>query len=655
MRPALRCGPQLRIASQTPPFTPNRRPFATMGWLAGMPLVTVRLNLGLHSARHACSALRSLGRTMNSPQGPIWKFLAVVGACILLALVPLVLNQLARKNAVLPSPAPSMRDVSTRGAVRSRIAPSEEAAALARPTPRVPAGPHDAYEDVTERAGIKFVHQFCDERIANILESNGQGVAVLDYDRDGFVDLYFVNAGPLDGVTHHKPGTKRESNRLYRNRGDGTFEDVTEKAGMAGHGYGSAVAAADYDGDGWVDLFVVNIGQSILYRNKGDGTFEDVTEKAGLSRSGTGIGAVFLDADLDGKLDLFVVNYLTFDRTLSNAANPDVYPGPLSYQPEFNVLYRNKGDGTFEDVSEKAGIRIAGHRAMSACAFDFDLDGDPDLYICNDGTPNLLLINDGKGHFEDVAMKLGVAFNGVGEAAGSMAASVGDCNNDLAPDLFVSRLGYGSLYMGSPRKGPFEDLMAESGLGEITKPFVGWGCNFLDMDNDGDLDAFIANGEAQRVVAMESLLLENDGSGKFSNAADKGGNYFMTKVRGRGSAVLDLDNDGREDIVVTLLGDRPVLLHNRSTNGNNWISLDLTGTKSNREGFGALIRVTAGGKTYLAEARCPSGFLSQSDRRVHFGLAQAKIVDQIEIRWPSRAVQVLTNLPANQVLKITEP
>lgn len=520
-------------------------------------------------------------------------------------------------------------------------------------TPAIPVGPNDLFEDVTEKAGLKFVHQFCDTRIANIIESNGQGFAILDYDKDGFMDIYVVNAGPLDGVTHHARGTQREPNRLYRNRGNGTFEDVTEKAGVAGAGYGSAAAAADYDNDGWPDLYVVNVGRNILYHNRGDGAFEDVTAKAGVGIPGTGIGAVWVDVDNDGKLDLMAGNYLSYDPDYRLYYNPDAYPGPLSYKSEFNVLYHNRGDGTFEDISQAAGIRVPGHRAMSVCAFDYDQDGHEDLYICNDATPNLLLRNDGKGHFQEVGLKAQVAFNALGEAAGSMTAAIGDCNGDLLPDMLVSRLGYGSLYINTaPRV--FLDRMMASGLGAITAQYVGWGSNFLDFDNDGNLDAFIANGDAHHLVGWEGLLLQNTGEGNFVDAADKGGAFFRAKIRARASVVLDYDNDGRMDVLVGALCDRVFLLHNRGNYGNHWLTLDLEGAKSNRDGFGARITLKAGGRSWYSEARCQAAFLSTSDRRVHFGLGSNAKVDELEIRWPSGTVQVLKDVAVDQILKVRE-
>ncbi|HTL66821.1 MAG TPA: CRTAC1 family protein [Lacunisphaera sp.] len=522
-------------------------------------------------------------------------------------------------------------------------------------TPPIPAGADDLFEDVTARAKIDFVQQFCDDRIANILESNGSGIAVLDYDNDGYMDLYFANPGPLARVTHAPPGTKREPNRLYRNNRDGTFTDVTARAGVGGDGYALAVAAGDYDGDGRTDLYVVNVGKNILYHNNGDGTFTDVTDRAGVGDAQTGIGATWLDYDNDGRLDLFVGNYLTFDPDYKLYYNPTSYPGPLAYKPERDVLYRNNGDGTFTDTSEAAGLNaLPPHRTMSVHALDYNRDGHADLYLCNDATPNLLLINDGHGHFHDEAMPHGVAFNALGEAAGSMTAAIGDCDGDRLADIVVSRLGYGSLYMGA-EQGAAADRMMASGLGMLTAQYVGWGCNFLDFDNAGKLDLFIANGDAFRMVGWQSLLLENDGHGNFRNAVDRGGAYFRTPVRARPSVTLDYDNDGRTDLLVGLMGDRPVLLRNRDRSGNHWITLALRGTRSNPAGWGALIEVTADGRTSAEENRCPSAFLSQSDPRVHFGLGRAAAAQTIRIKWPSGTVQTLTDVAADQILEVKEP
>jgi hypothetical protein len=502
---------------------------------------------------------------------------------------------------------------------------------------------------------LDFVHQLADGKLDNIMESDGAGGAFLDVDNDGFMDVYLVNSGPAPVLSDAPPGTPRWPNRLYRNRGDGTFQDVTRHAGVEGHGFGTTAAAADYDNDGYTDLLVVNFDGLILYHNNGDGTFRDVTDKAGLTSKQAGISATFLDVDNDGYLDIFVANYLRYDPAVKNPPGTQApYPGPLLYEPEFNLLYRNRGDGAFEDISERAGIRIPGHRAMSVTALDYDLDGDEDIYVSNDGTPNLLLANDGKGHFQDVAMRCGVGFNQFGEAAGSMGAAVGDCNGDGLPDMFVTRFGNASLYLNSIG-GLFEDRIQFSGILQISSRYTGWGGNFFDFDNDGNLDLFIANGDAHFMRGMPPLLLEGRGDGSFTDASAKGGPLFERPLNARGSGAWDFDNDGRMDLLITSLGDRAVLWRNTGRAGNNWLTVKLEGTRCNRDGFGAKVRVTADGRTLCEESRCPTSYVFQQDPRLHFGLGKSTVAGRIEVRWPSGLTQTLTNVTANQVLKVTEP
>lgn len=522
------------------------------------------------------------------------------------------------------------------------------------PTPPIAAQPGDQFEDVTQRAGIDFVHHFAHRRIANILLSNGAGGAVFDYDNDGWVDLYLVNWGPLEGVTAAPARTPREPNRLYRNRGDGTFEDVTAKAGLEGRGYASAACAGDIDNDGDDDLYIANIGHNLLFRNRGDGTFEDVTENAQMGHAGAGISAAFLDFDRDGWLDLYLVNYLTYIPEKESEQNPGAYPGPLAYAGEANVLYRNRGDGTFEDVTQRAGLHSPGQRGMSVSAFDCDRDGDTDLYVSNDDTPNQLWLNDGKGHFRDIAIEAGVAFNSIGEAPGSMNAAIGDVNGDGRTDLVVTRLGYGSLYVRTPA-GLYDDRMWASGLGRLTQKYVGWGGEFVDFDNDSDLDLVIANGSAFVLEGTSTLLLENRGEAQFADASAAGGAFFTTNVNGRGNAVLDFDNDGRLDVLITALADRAFLLRNRSPDAHHWLKVRLDGTRSNRSGYGALLTLQAGDLTLESEARCPTGFLMQSDARPHFGLGSRAKVDRLEIRWPSGVVQTLTDVAVDHILFVKEP
>lgn len=511
------------------------------------------------------------------------------------------------------------------------------------------------FEDATQAAGITFVHQLANGQLDNIMKSDGAGGTFLDYDGDGLMDVYLVNSGPVPGLSDAPPGTARLSNRLYRNRGDGTFEDVTQRAGVEGRGFGTTAAAADYDNDGHTDLLVVNFGELILYRNRGDGTFEDVTARAGLVSRQAGISATFFDADNDGLLDLFVANYLVFDPAIKPPAGAGIpYPGPLSYEAQFNVLYHNRGDGTFEDVSEKAGIRIPNHRAMSVTPIDYDLDGDEDLYVSNDGTANLLLANDGRGHFTEVGLACGVALNQFGEAGGSMGAAVGDANGDGLPDLLVTRFGNASLYLNSPG-GFFDDRVAAAGILAVSSRYTGWGGSFLDFDNDGDADVFIANGDPHYLKGSPSLLLENRGNATFADVSDRGGAFFQRALNLRGCGAFDYDNDGRMDLLVTSLGGPAILLHNRLAAGGHWLTLKLTGTRSNRDGFGARVKVVAGSLTQQSEARCPTSYVFQQDPRLHFGLGAQTKVDRIEIRWPSGRTQTLENPPIDRVLQVQEP
>lgn len=539
-------------------------------------------------------------------------------------------------------PAPGQKDI------ESSPPPAAPAASQA-------AGLPDLFEDVTQRAGIDFVHQLAGGTLDNIMKSDGAGGAVLDFDRDGYLDLYLVNSGPDPVLGQAPEGTPRWPNRLYRNRGDGTFEDATARAGVGGHGFGTTAAAADYDNDGDTDLLVVNFNSLIVYRNNGDGTFTDVTERAGLLSSQAGISATFADVDNDGRLDVFVANYLRYDPAVRVPPGaPTPYPGPLAYEPELNLLYRNRGDGTFEDISEPAGVRIPGHRAMSVSAYDYDLDGDADFYVSNDGTPNLLLSNDGKGRFTEVGLKSGAGFNQFGGAEGSMGAAIGDCNGDGLPDMFVTRFGTASLYINSPA-GFFEDRIQPSGILRAASKFTGWGGNFLDFDNDGDLDLFIANGDAHFLKGMPPLLFENQAKGFFAEAGVRGASDFAKPRNARGSAAWDFDNDGRLDLILTTLGGPPVLLRNVGSTPAHWITLQLEGTRSNRDGFGAHVRLTAGGRTLTAQSRCPTSYIFQQSPRLHFGLGASPAADRIEIRWPSGQTQSLTNVAAGQFLKITEP
>ena len=521
-------------------------------------------------------------------------------------------------------------------------------------SPVEPHGPADLFQDISDTAGLAtFAHHLPDGDLSNVIEALGAGGAVLDIDGDGRQDVYLVDGAALPGVSDADPDRAPPGNRLFRNTGNRVFEDVTGKAGVGDLGFGTAAVAADYDNDGDTDLYVINVGPNVLYRNRGDGTFEDVTARAAVGDAGTGVGAVFLDADGDGFLDLFVVNYLAFDPSYDYHYGPNAFPGPLAYAGEFCVLYRNRGDGTFEDVSDRAGVRIPGHRGMAVAAFDADRDGDQDLYVTNDATANLLLVNDGHGRFEDRALEAQVGYGQHGEATASMAAEIGDCDGDGLADIVVTDTAYGSLYIAKP-DASYEDRVVPSGIAAIAGQYVSWGGNLFDYDNDGDLDLFIANGDMHHLLGWEDLLLENDGRAVFVDASSRGGSYFQQKLCGRASAVADLDDDGRLDLLVTNLADRPVLLRNATRTGNHWLVLDLEGTRCNRDGFGAVVTMQADDLTLVREARCPTGYLFQGDRRLHFGLGARDRVDRVTIVWPGGQTQVLVDVPVDGVLRVKQ-
>ncbi|ABK17310.1 ASPIC/UnbV domain protein [Syntrophobacter fumaroxidans MPOB] len=509
--------------------------------------------------------------------------------------------------------------------------------------------------DVTEQAGIRFVHSFGDDHLSNIVETTGAGVALFDYDGDGHVDIYLVNGCYLNGISDPSGRESADAlqNALYRNNGDGTFTDVTDKAGVGHKGFGMGVCVADYDNDGDADLYVTNFGPNVLYRNNGDGTFTDVTDKAGVGVDSWSTGCTFFDYDGDGNLDLYVGNYLQYDTAYSYYYPGNGFPGPLSYQGRPDVLYRNRGDGTFEDVTKAAGVYNPEGRAMGVVAFDFDDDGDMDIFVSNDAMENYLYRNNGDGTFTNVAQTAGTAFGQNGETGSSMGPEVGDYDSDGLMDVLVPDMGYASLYRNAGQ-GIFEEMSARTGLAAATGQYTSWSGSFFDFDCEGRLDIFLSNGDSRFLEPEEALLLLNDGN-RFLNVSGRIGPDFQKKYVGRGSAVGDLDGDGDLDVVVQNLNSRPRLLRNDGGNLNHWLLIRAVGTRSNRDAIGARIRLTAGGTTQTRDVVSNSGYLSHSDRRVHFGLGSNEKADRIEIRWPSGRRQVLENIRANQVLTITEP
>ena len=519
------------------------------------------------------------------------------------------------------------------------------------PSAGLPAAGQEPLLDVTAAAGLGIPHDVGDDLMDNIVESLGSGSVWLDADGDRDLDVYLINQGWREGVSTGPRG-EAVSNRLYANRGDGTFADVTERAGVGDRGYGYAAAAGDLDNDGDTDLYVANCGANRLYINRGDGTFRERAAEAGVDDPRCSAGATVLDADGDGLLDLYVANYLAFDPDYTLHYAPDIYPGPLAYAAEADALYRNRGDGSFEDWTARAGIdAVPPGRAMGVVAADFDLDGHQDLFVANDASENFLFHNTGGGRFEERAVAVGVAYGFYGEATGAMAGSVGDLDNDGLPDILVTDTSYGSLYHNT-RDGLFEDLVVSSGMAAPSGHWVSWGGGFFDYDNDGDADVLLVNGDLKHPTGRPDLLLENVGDGTFVEA--DGGAYFATARLGRGGSFADFDDDGDLDVLITNLDDTPILLRNDWPEKGHWLRLRLVGTAANRDGLGAIVTLEAGGRRWTRVHHAAAGYLTQSDPRLHFGLGGATRVDRLEVLWPSGERQTFAGLGVDRPFTVTE-
>ncbi len=509
-----------------------------------------------------------------------------------------------------------------------------------------------------------------------LLETTGCGVAFYDYDNDGWLDIFLVNGSRLEGFP---PGSEPTSH-LFRNNRDGTFTDVTAKAGVAHSGWGQGVCIGDYDNDGYEDLFITYYGKNVLYHNNGDGTFTDVSQKAGVAGKGTrwNTGCAFVDYDRDGRLDLFVANYIDMD--LATAPVPESGPclyksvmvacGPPGLQGGKNILYHNNGDGTFTDVSEAAGIfRASGTYGLGVLTADFDNDGWPDIYVANDSTASALYHNKGNGTFEDIAIEAGCALSPDGKPQAGMGVSAGDYDLDGNLDLVKTNFAGDtpSLYhnLGG---GNFEDTTFTAGLGAHTQ-FLGWGCGFFDFDNDGWPDILICNGHVYPEVEQlkteagypqRKLLYRNLRNGHFADVSLSAGPGISEPVAARGCAFGDFDNDGDIDVVVNTVNDYPQLLRCDSKLENNWIKVRTIGTKSNRSGIGARLKCIAHlpGESkrhqQIDEVRSGGSYISQSDLRVHFGLGKAEKVDVLEIHWPSGQLDTVKDIKANQLIFVKE-
>jgi len=513
------------------------------------------------------------------------------------------------------------------------------------------------FEDVTASSGIRFTHSFGAERLGSLIESTGAGCVWFDYNNDGKPDLFVTSGRPLGKDMHPYPLRKLPdplpTNHLYRNDGNGKFTDVTAAAGVGGDSFSFGAAAADFDNDGLTDLIVTSYGRVTLYRNKGDGTFEDVTLKAGLDVKGWAINAAWLDYDRDGCTDLFIGRYVKFDPTYRSYYAADNYPGPLDYGAESNLLFHNTCKGAFTDVSEKSGIAAYKGRAMGVTAADFDGDGYPDIYVANDKTENFLFHNKRDGTFEEIATETGTAFGQNGESTSAMGPIFFDVENRGSADLWVSDSKYNRLLKNSGKL-QFSDITQQAGISQLAAQYTSWGSGAYDFDNDGWRDLFIFHGGLIHLIPQEHSLFRNLGNGKFRDVSASGGAFFQTKSVGRGACFADYDTDGRVDAFLVNLGAAGQLLHNTTRNAGHWIKVRLIGVKSNRDGIGAVVEVSAGGLKQRAERVAGSGYLSQDDWRVHFGLGPSARADRIAVTWPSGTRQVIDNVPADQVLTITE-
>jgi enediyne biosynthesis protein E4 len=539
--------------------------------------------------------------------------------------------------------------------------------------PNKPAQPLAYFTDMAKSAGLTMMNIFGGAHTKKyIIETTGTGVAIFDYDGDGWPDIFIVNGTTVDAAAI--PARSAPTNHLYRNNHDGTFTDVTEKAGLARSGWGQGVCVGDYDNDGFDDLYVTYYGKNVLYHNNGNGTFTDVAQKAGVGGSGKawGTGCAFVDYDRDGRLDLIVADYVDFD--LSSAPAPGERPtciwkgvavmcGPRGLPGAQNVLYRNRGDGTFEDVTTKARIdKATGHYAFSVSTLDYDDDGWPDIFVACDSTPSILYHNNRDGTFTDVAITAGAAFNADGRSQAGMGSTIGDYNGDGRLDIFKTNFSddTATLYRNNG-DGTFDDVTYAAGLGLNTQ-FLGWGTMFFDFDNDSWPDLLLVNGHVYPEVDAQHLgstfqeprILYHNVGGKFVDISASSGPGITNAISSRGLAIGDLWNDGRVSAVVSNMNGPPSLLVNQAPNPNHWVAFRTIGTQSNRDGIGARIRVKAGKRILIDEVRSGSSYISNNDMRVHFGLGAATKVDWVEVRWPSGILEKFEGLAVDSLHTLRE-
>lgn len=539
---------------------------------------------------------------------------------------------------------------------------------MLRAAARVPeSGIPVTFTDVREAAGVTFKQDATGSQEKYYLETMGTGVGWIDYDQDGLLDLYFVQSGATKAYAPPHP----LRSALYHNNGDGTFTDVTQKAGVGGEGhYGQGVCVGDYNNDGYPDLYVTGYGSAILYHNNGDGTFTDVTDKAGVAdKGGWSTSAAWIDYDKDGWLDLVVCNYIEWSPENNiwcgeHRAGYRAYCHPDNYRGQRLKLYHNNHDGTFTDVSKQSGIGIPEAKGMGVVTADFNNDGWPDIAIANDTWPNFLFINQHDGTFKDVSFISGVAASADGKYEAGMGIDAADVDGDGWMDIYITHLDFelDRLYHNN-HDGTYDDVTYQCGIGNSAIFLSGVAAIFEDYDNDGWTDIMQVNGamldninlyHSEVTYKETKLMFRNLGNGKFVKVSEELGPAFTRPIAGRGLAAADFDNDGDIDFAINIRGDFPELLRNDGGNANNWLTVHLVGTKSNRDGLGSVLKLTSEGFTQVKQAKGGMSYMAANDPRIHFGLGKRKTIESLQVNWPSGQVENLSKVPVNQIITIKE-